>query len=96
MRQILGKTQAHEVVVPWQHQAVSEEEAYAGKNEEPVDVIGGGDTGAMSFAMVTDTGKGGAYRSRCLVGKFPRIPIVTVRYAYIYLVCFSVLRCNNV
>lgn len=45
-RQVLSKTQAHEVVVPWQHEAVAEEEAsVGGTKEEPVFVDGDGDTG---------------------------------------------------
>jgi len=42
--QVLSKTQAHEVVVPWQHEAVAEEGGSVA-NEEPVDVEEGGDTG---------------------------------------------------
>lgn len=67
MYQILSKTQAHEVVVPWQHQPVSEE-ASAGRTEEPVDVIGGGDNGTMSSAVVvSDTVLGGGNRRRYFV-----------------------------
>ena len=44
--QELSKTQAHEVVVPWQHQAVPEEEASTTK-EEPVDIDGGGSIGTV-------------------------------------------------
>lgn len=44
---MLSKTQAHEVVVPWQHEAVAVEGAggSVGTNEEPVDVEGGEATG---------------------------------------------------
>lgn len=42
---MLSKTQAHEVVVPWQHQAVAEGEASVGTKEEAVDVDGHGDAG---------------------------------------------------
>lgn len=52
--QELSKTQAHEVVVPWQHQAVSEEQASTGMREEPVDVDGGGNTGMVSYESVLD------------------------------------------
>eukprot|EP00752_Nemacystus_decipiens_P018532 g16615.t1 len=41
--EVLSKTQAHEVVVPWQHEAVAVEGAggSVGTNEDPVDVEGG-------------------------------------------------------
>ncbi|CBJ31280.1 hypothetical protein Esi_0242_0022 [Ectocarpus siliculosus] len=42
--EVLSKTQAHEVVVPWQHEAVAQEDSSLGEKEEPVDVEGGGDT----------------------------------------------------
>lgn len=44
-QQVLSKTQAHEVVVPWQHEAVAEVEASVGTQEEQVDVEGGESTG---------------------------------------------------
>ncbi|CAM9873098.1 unnamed protein product [Pylaiella littoralis] len=43
--EVLSKTQAHEVVVPWQHEAVAEAEASVGTQEEPVDVESGESTG---------------------------------------------------
>lgn len=48
--QVLSKTQAHEVVVPWQHEVVHEEAETSdgeGKGEEPVDVEGGGNSGTV-------------------------------------------------
>ncbi|CAM9797783.1 unnamed protein product, partial [Ectocarpus sp. 13 AM-2016] len=42
--EVLSETQAHEVVVPWQHEAVAQEGSSLGEKEEPVDVEGGGDT----------------------------------------------------
>ncbi|CAM9551137.1 unnamed protein product [Ectocarpus sp. 4 AP-2014] len=42
--EVLSETQAHEVVVPWQHEAVAQEDSSLGEKEEPVDVEGGGDT----------------------------------------------------
>lgn len=45
---MLSKNQAHEVVVPWQHEVIHEEDEASeaeGKGEEAVDVEGGGDSG---------------------------------------------------
>lgn len=51
-KKVLSKTQAHEIVVPWQHEAVAEEEAVSGegkgnKEEAVLDVGNGDETGEV-------------------------------------------------
>lgn len=49
--QVLSKNQAHEVVVPWQHETVTEEQCFEGHKMEAVDIEGGRDTGEFSFSL---------------------------------------------
>ena len=62
--QELSKTQAHEVVVPWQHQAVSEEEASTGTNEEPVAIDVGEHTGTVLLCWLSNEGGRERYKPK--------------------------------